>query len=303
MRYALEVNGVAKSFVSKGKKFYALKDIDFKIKKGEIFGLLGPNGAGKTTLMNVIIDLVRQEAGDVKILGESNRNKAVFDRINGIAAETKFHWGLKPLDILRFYAKVYGIENKVAEKKIKELVEMFDIKNILHTKYGRLSTGERARLAFAKALINDPEILLLDEPTLGLDPNIAVKVRKLIKYINKKENITILLTSHYMQEVELLAHRVAFINKGKIIDIGKIEKVKLKHFNTYDLCIRLKEIKQKVFLKSMGFEVKGTRIYKEMKIKDDLSVLLSQLHKKGLQIADVKIKKPTLEDYFIKLSK
>ncbi|HII71577.1 TPA: ABC transporter ATP-binding protein [Candidatus Woesearchaeota archaeon] len=303
MKFDLEVKGVTKSFVSKGKKFYAVNGVDFKIKKGEIFGLLGPNGAGKTTLMNIIIGMVTPEKGSISILGESNKNRAVFDRINGIAAETHFHWGLKPLDILRFYGRVYGIEREEAEKRIKELVELFEITEFLHSKYTKLSTGERARLAFAKALINKPELLLLDEPTLGLDPNIALKVRKLVKRLNEKEKTTILLTSHYMQEVELLADRVAFINKGKIIDIGKIEKVKVKHFNTYDLWIRPSEIKQKAFLKSMGFEIKGDRIYKEMKTSEDLSTILTQLHKKGLKIDDIKVKRPSLEDYFIKLAK
>jgi ABC-2 type transport system ATP-binding protein len=303
MEYALQVKGVTKSFATKGKRFYALRDINFNIKRGEIFGLLGPNGAGKTTLINAIIGMVSPDKGDISILGESGENRAVFDRINGISAETFFHWGLNPLDILRFYAKVYGIDKKTAEKKIKELVELFEIQNILKTKSGRLSTGERMRVAFAKALINDPELLLLDEPTLGLDPNISKKVRKMIKVINKRDKITILLTSHYMQEVELLADRVAFINKGRIIDTGRVEKVKLKHFNTYDLCIRPKEIKQKAALKKMGFEIRGTKIYKEMKTTEDMSVILAELHKKGLEIKDIKARRPTLEDYFIKLAR
>ena len=303
MEYALEVKGVTKSFVSKRKKFYALKDINFKIKRGEIFGLLGPNGAGKTTLINTIIGIVLQDKGEISVLGESNRNKAVFDRINGISAETYFHWGLKPLDILRFYARVYGIEKQEAEKRIKELIDFFDIHNILDTKFGRLSTGERARVAFAKALINKPEILLLDEPTLGLDPNIAVKARRFIRQINKREKITILLTSHYMQEVELLANRIAFINKGRIIDTGKVEKVKLKHFNTYTLWIKPAQIKHKMFLRKIGFDIKGTSLRREMQVTEDLSRILTQLHNKGIEVKDLKIRKPTLEDYFIKLAK
>jgi ABC-2 type transport system ATP-binding protein len=303
MEYALTVKGVTKSFSHRGKKVYALRDINLEIKKGEIFGLLGPNGAGKTTLMNVITGIVLPETGEVKILGESNTNKAVFDRINGISAETYFHWALKPLDILRFYSKVYGIEKKEAERRIKELVELFEIKDILDTKFGMLSTGEARRLAFAKALINEPEVLLLDEPTLGLDPHISLKVRKMIKEVNKEKNMTILLTSHYMQEVEMLAGRIAFINKGKIIDTGNVEKVKMKHFNTYDLWIKPKTIKEKTFLKDIGFRIEGENIFKQMKSSEDLSVILTQLHSKGMEIKDIKVKRPTLEDYFIKLSK
>ncbi|MBU2561907.1 MAG: ABC transporter ATP-binding protein [Nanoarchaeota archaeon] len=302
MEYALEVKGVTKKFSEKGRDFYALKDINLNIKKGEIFGLLGPNGAGKTTLMNTIIGIVLPEKGEITILGESNKNKEVFDRINGISAETYFHWGLKPKDILRFYAKVYGIEKKAAENRIDELIRIFEIESILNSKFGRLSTGERMRLAFAKAMLNKPELLLLDEPTLGLDPHIAQKTRKLIKLINRHKKTTILLTSHYMQEVELLANRVAFINKGKIIDTGTVSKVKLKHFNTYDLWVKPKAIPHKNIVKSIGFEVKGQSLYKEMKTKEDLSVILAQLHKHGIDVKDIKVKRPTLEDYFIKLA-
>ncbi|MFH1063661.1 MAG: ABC transporter ATP-binding protein [Candidatus Woesearchaeota archaeon] len=303
MKYALEIKGVSKDFRDKGKDIHALKDIDFSIKKGEIFGLLGPNGAGKTTLINSIVNIITPDRGSITILGESNQNRAVFDRINGIAAETHFHWVLCPIDILRFYAKIYGVPKKEAEKRIKELIDMFDIKHLLNTKYSYLSTGERARVAFAKALINKPELVLLDEPTLGLDPNIAAKVRSMMKKINKEQGITILLTSHYMQEVEMLADRVAFINKGEIVDIGDVKHVKLKHFSTYDLWIRPKEITHKSELKKLGFEVKGKDLYKEMKTKEDLSVILTDLHKKGIEVMDIKVKRPTLEDYFIKMTR
>jgi ABC-2 type transport system ATP-binding protein len=303
MEYALEVRGVTKRFVDKGKTFYALKDVGFRIRKGEVFGLLGPNGAGKTTIMNVIIGSVIPDQGEVRVLGESNQHRPVFDRVNGITAETRFHWALKPLDVLRFYAKVYGVRKKEAESRIKELVQMFDLKDILNSKCAWLSTGERARVAFAKALINKPELLLFDEPTLGLDPNIAVKVRKLIRHINKDEGITILLTSHYMQEVELLAKRVAFINKGKIVDTGDISKVKTRHFNTYDVWIKPKAKVTKSQAKNLGFEIKGKCLFRRMKTTDDMSAVLGKLHKEDIEIADIKVKKPSLEDYFIKLAK
>jgi ABC-2 type transport system ATP-binding protein len=303
MKYALDVRGVTKKFVTKGRTFYALKNVSFQIKKGEVFGLLGPNGAGKTTVMNCIIGSIIPEAGKITVLGEPNSNRVVFDRVNGISAETRFHWALKAPDVLRFYAKVYGVKKDVAEKRIKELKKMFELEDVWHTKSAWLSTGERARLAFAKALINDPELLLFDEPTLGLDPNIAVKVRKLIKHINKEEGKTILLTSHYMQEVELLAQRVGFIGKGRIIDTGDIEKVKLKHFNTYDVWIKPKKEVTKKAAKELGFEIRRSSLFRQMKTTEDMSTVLAKLHKRGIDIADIKVKRPSLEDYFIKLSK
>jgi ABC-2 type transport system ATP-binding protein len=303
METALEVKGVTKSFTDKGKTFFALKDINLALNRGEILGLLGPNGAGKTTLLNIIVGIVLQDKGTVSILGNPNTEKTVFDRINGISAGAHFHYALKPLDILRFYAKVYGIPKAVAEKRMKELVDFFEMNNILDTKFGQLSTGEAAKIAFAKALINDPELLLLDEPTLGLDPYMAMKIRRFIKSLNKKKGLTILLTSHYMQEVEMLADRVAFINQGRIIDEGHIEKVKLKHFTTYDLRITPKEIHNKQLLKKLGFKINKDAISREMSEGEELSEILAALHKAGIEINDMEIKRPTLEDYFMKLSK
>lgn len=134
MKYALEVKGLTKQFTDKGKKVYALKDVSFSIKPGEVYGLLGPNGAGKTTIMNIIIGSITQDKGTVSVLGEPNTKVAVFDRINGISAETRFHWALKPPDVLRFYAKVYGIKKDAAEAKIKELKQMFELADVWHLK-------------------------------------------------------------------------------------------------------------------------------------------------------------------------
>lgn len=303
MQYDLVVKGVTKSFNSKGKKFYALKNINLSVKKGEVYGLLGPNGAGKTTLINVMNGIIQQDEGDVSILGMSNTNPELFERIDSVFAENYFHWALNPKEILRFYGRVHRIKKDACERKIKELVKLFELEGKVKTKFSQLSTGEKTRLAFAKALLNDPELLLLDEPTLGLDPNIAVKIRNFMHDLNKEKKITILLTSHYMQEVELLASKVAFINRGKIVDKGEISKVKLKHFNTYDLKIKPKVMKHKTFLKDMGFTIKGNRIHKEIQTDEAVSAILSKLHKKGILIDDIKIKKPSLEDYFIKLSK
>ncbi|MFC1723118.1 ABC transporter ATP-binding protein [Nanoarchaeota archaeon] len=298
MDYALEVSNITKTFGR--KKFYALRNVSFKIKQGEVFGLLGPNGAGKTTLMNVITNIIIPDKGEVNILGQG-QDIAVFREINGVSGDTYFHWGLTGNDILKFYGMAYGLKGKLLKERIKEMVDIFEIKDIMNKKFTWLSTGERMRLAFAKALINRPKLLLLDEPTLGLDPDIAVKVRKTIREINKKFKTSVLLTSHYMQEVELLCNRIGFINSGKIVDIGTVESVKVKHFNTYDVGIKVKKVKNKLKLKKAGFRIKNNNIYTTLSIEDDLSTTLATIHKFGLEILDIKVRKPSLEDYFIKL--
>ena len=224
----IEIQNVSKMFKSDGKKFYALEKVSFRVKRGEIFGLLGPNGAGKTTLINVLTGLLVPDEGTVSILGQDvvrHRND-VLERMNAVSGDSKFHWHLTSREVMNFYFSAYNVPKHERQKRMQNLVEMFEIEGIMNKKFTWLSTGERMRLILAKSLINRPKVLLLDEPTLGLDPDIAIKTRKLILDVNKKYNTTILLTSHYMKEVEQLCDRIAFIQHGSIIDIGKINDLK-----------------------------------------------------------------------------
>jgi len=296
----IEVKNVTKKFKNNGKDFIALNNVSFNVEKGEIFGLLGPNGAGKTTLLNIMIGILYPDNGSIKVFGsDPAKNRDVLTKISFLSAESRFHWALKPKDILNFFARSYGLNKEERKKKIEELVELFEIKDLLNKKFDYLSTGERMRLAFAKSLINDPELLILDEPTLGLDPDISIKIRNEIKRINKEFKKTILLTSHYMNEVEFLADRIAFMSHGKLLDIGNVDEVLRKHFSSYDLVVTLKEVKDKEFLNEMGFEIKGKVITKKMYSGEDINEILSALSSKKFNIIDFRMKKPTLDDYFV----
>ena len=206
MTYALEVNDITKSF-GKKKKFYALRNVSFKIKQGEIFGLLGPNGAGKTSLMNAIIGLLTPDKGDINILGQG-QHRDVFSQINGVSGDSHFHWALTGNDVMKFYGKAYGIKGDDLKKRIKELVGIFEIQDIMDKKFSWLSTGERMRLVFAKSLINNPKLLLLDEPTLGLDPDIAIKCSAEILKRKKGEPIIgqFLSTENFEKMYHLSGH-------------------------------------------------------------------------------------------------
>ena len=173
---------------------------------------------------------------------------------------------------------------------------------MLETKFGVLSSGQKMRTILAKALLNYPKVLLLDEPTIGMDPDIAIKTRKLIRKINEKEKCTILLTSHYMHEVEELCERIAFINHGKIIDIGDIKKLKDKRFFGFKVIIKVKEIINKQFLLKNKFEVKGNTLLKRVQTDDEVSNIMELLSKNGFVVLYIESKSPTLEDYFIKMS-
>lgn len=225
---AIEIRNVSKAFKGYGRKFHALKNVSLDITQGEILALIGPNGSGKTTLINTILGLLLPEKGGIKILGKSIENTSFLENMNLASGEEKFHWMMTVNDILNFFSRVYGLSSSVRKQRIEELVNLLGMSNILKRRFDWLSTGERMRLALAKSLLNKPKILLLDEPTLGLDPEIAIKIRNEIKNLNKIYKMTILLTSHYMLEVEQLADRFAFINKGKIVEVGKISQFKRK---------------------------------------------------------------------------
>lgn len=302
MQNIIEVRNVYKKFRDEGKEFYALDDVSLNVRKGEIFGLLGPNGAGKTTLLNVMMHLLLPDRGEAYVFGKKP-GMDIYQKIGFVSGEAKFHWALKSIDVLNFYSMIYGISGNEKKERIKKVIELFGIKEILDKKFEVLSTGERMRLSFAKALLNKPELLLLDEPTLGLDPDISIKIRNEIKKINKELGTTILLTSHYMHEVEQLADRIAFIHNGKILEEGEISKLKLKHFTEYEIIIHAKNISEIKKLRDLGFDVKQKKIMKKLMIGEDINEVLEQMNSLNIAIEDIEVKKPTLEDYFVRMVK
>lgn len=298
----IEVTNVSKKFRDRKKEFYALKDVSFSIRKGEIFGLLGPNGAGKTTMLNIILGLLTPDTGTVKVFGKNITNsRQLLERMNHASGNTYFHWALRPRDVLRFYAMVYNVPKEKIEQRIDKLNRFFGLAGLENRKFYMLSTGERMRLVLAKSLINKPELLLLDEPTLGLDPDISIKVREEIFRINKKFKTAIILTTHYMQEAEELADRIAFINKGQIVDIGKTEKIKSTQFSTYEIVLTLERAKDKAFLKRHGFKIRGNTISKDLMLEENVSEIIGLLTQKKYKILNMETRKPTLEDYFVKI--
>ena len=298
----IEISNVSKKFKYRGKDFFAVKDASFSVGKGEIFGLLGPNGAGKTTLLNMIVGILVEDSGSIRIFGKDvNKDVGILEKVSSISGETRFHWGLRTNDVLTFYSMLYGLSKSEREKRMKNLIKFFGLEDFLYRKFGYLSTGERMRLVFAKALLNYPTLLILDEPTLGLDPDIAIKVRREIKRVNRKFGTTIILTSHYMHEVEELCDRIAFINKGKIVDIGTINKMKSRQFSTYQIKIKVRKVKDRKFLLSKGFKISGNLLQKDVDTDEDISGMISLLVERKMDILDIETKKPTLEDYFVKV--
>ncbi len=245
MTKIVDVRGITKYFLEEGKRFYALSNVSISVDKGEVFGLLGPNGAGKTTLISILTTQLLPDEGGAYVSGYNilrDRYK-ILANINAVSAESKFHRLLNPREILEFYSKMYSIPKVERDSRIKFVVKSMEIENIMNVRFDWLSIGERMRLLLAKALLNHPKVLFLDEPTLGLDPDIAIKTRKLIKKINKDWGTTVFLTSHYMYEVEQLCKRIAFLNKGKVEFVGKVKDLKRKFNNLENYFVTMVEMK------------------------------------------------------------
>lgn len=233
----VEVRALRREFnvkIKNRKKVEALKGIDFYIYKGEIFGLLGPNGAGKTTTIKILATMLTPTEGEAKVLGFncSGEEKRIREKINFVlGGELGLYWKLTGKENLLYFSDLYKIPRKRAQKKVDELLEKVGLEKAAEQKVEQYSKGMKQRLQIARSLINDPEIIFFDEPTIGLDPQGAFELRKLMLDL-KKDGKTILLTTHYMDEAEKLCDRVALINEGRIVDCNTVGSLKDKYLGS-----------------------------------------------------------------------
>ena len=209
----------------RGTERAAVEALDLTVTQGEIVGLLGPNGAGKTTTLYAILGLLQPTSGSVKIFGRSplTERSSVLPRINFASVDVDLPSNLAVQECLRIFASLYGVRN--ARTRVEEWIERFDLLPLRQHLIGTLSAGEQMRLKLCKALLNEPELLILDEPTLSLDPYRAKHVRDLLKAIQRERRLAILHTSHNMQEVETFCHRILFLHQGKKLAEGTPQAV------------------------------------------------------------------------------
>jgi ABC-2 type transport system ATP-binding protein len=224
-KLAIEINNLNKSFGN----ILAVKNINFKIDKGTIIGLLGPNGCGKSTTIGMMLGLIKPTSGTVVINGQNieNNRTNLLEKMNFISPYIELPKKLTVEENLKVYGRLYGVKN--LESKISELMEKLNLTQFKKRKTGELSSGQKNRVSLAKALVNDPEILLLDEPTASLDPDVSDYIRTFIEDFASKKGTTILLASHNMNEVERLCHEVMMMKNGEIIDKGKSSDLINKH--------------------------------------------------------------------------
>ena len=215
------------------KKIYnktiAVNNLNFKIQKGQIIGLLGPNGSGKTTTIGMMLGLIKPTSGSVFINNKNieNNRTNLLEKMNFISPYVELPKKLTVEENLKVYARLYGVKN--LKEKIDNLMEKLNLIEFRSRKTGELSSGQKNRVSLAKALINDPEVLLLDEPTASLDPDVGDFVRSFIEDFASNKGSTILLASHNMNEVERLCHEVMMMKNGKIIDRGTSSDLISKH--------------------------------------------------------------------------
>lgn len=217
----LEIHEICKSFGD----FKAVKGVSMTVQPGETVGLLGVNGAGKTTLMNMVLGLITPTSGSIKAFGMdlATHRIEILKRTNFCTTYATLPGNLKVRHNLEIFARLYGVKHP--KKKAAELLELLEIERLAEKRTGQLSAGESTRVNLAKALLNDPELLLLDEPTASLDPDIADKVRKLVRRVQRDRHPAILYTSHNMRDIEEVCDRVLFLHEGVILAEGTAEEI------------------------------------------------------------------------------
>ncbi len=234
---ALEIKNLVKDFGS----FRAVDNLSFSVEKGGITGFLGPNGAGKTTTIQMLLDIITPTSGDIIIFSKDfkHHKEEILGRINFSSPYVSLPTNLTVMENLLTFARLYGVKNPKA--KIEQLAGEFEIKHLLPRMTASLSTGQLTRVNLAKAFVNDPELLLLDEPTASLDPDIAEKTLSILTKMQKERGVTVLYTSHNMAEIEKICDRVIFINKGVIREEGTPAELLLKfgHKDLNDVFINI----------------------------------------------------------------
>ena len=283
----------------------AVQGVDLEIKKGEFYGLLGPNGAGKSTTINSITSLVKPSGGNIEIFGRNIENDFRFARSQvGIAQqEVSMDWFFPLEQLLYFQAGFYGVSRSSAKERIEYLLEKLGLSKHKSKKMRELSGGMKRRLQIAKALVHDPEIIILDEPTAGVDVELRHDLWLYLQELHK-EGKTILLTTHYIDEAELLCERVGIIDKGKLIVEDTVSNLK-KMVKNSSLEIRLKDSLNSdfSFLNKYDYKIseETVQIFTD-KPNLELPSIILKFSEKDIKIEDIHIPQTSLEDVFLDLT-
>jgi ABC-2 type transport system ATP-binding protein len=297
---AISVSGLKKSYGD----VYAVKGIDFEIQPGEVFGLLGPNGAGKTTTVEILEGLRPRSGGQVTVLGfdPDRQRQQLKDRIGVCLQATNLPEKIRVGEAMQLFASFY-----TRHADLNQLMRRLQLEEKRDAFYTTLSGGQKQRLALALALINDPQLIFLDEPTTGLDPQVRVEIHNLLEEL-KQEHRTILMTTHYIEEAERLCDRVAIVDEGRIVAMDTPKLLQQQSKNASSIVVTCAT----AFPQSLptwaestqsGLDASGRRLtVHSRRPAATLVELVKWIDQQGLELTDVSLKQPSLEDVFIELT-
>ena len=291
-------NNVTKEFKNKA----VLKGVSFNIEAGDIYGLIGENGAGKTTLLKLIVNLLKPTSGNIQVLGKEIK-KDSYDYLRNIGAlidEPVFYKKLTLYENFKVHCEYLGFYD---EEKLENVLRRVGLHNKKDRKIKELSFGEKQRLAIAYALITEPELLILDEPTNGLDPIAIVELREILLKLNREFNTTIIISSHAINELETLVNKVMFLKNGEIVEDGLLEEIKEKcsvyiEIEVEDSSKALAILEKELNIRNMKLINKGTiRVYEAL---EERKKILSTLVKGDVEVLSFNMVQISLEEYFIR---
>jgi ABC-2 type transport system ATP-binding protein len=316
-REAVSSEDLVKRYVTKKRRglfgseklvIYALKGLSFSFDKGSVFGLLGPNGAGKTTTVKIVATVLLPDGGDAyvegySVTGEPDRVKEVLGVV--FSVDKGFYARLTGFENLVYYGMLYGLSRSDARRRAEELLDLVDLGESRYRLYQEYSLGMRARLALAKALIHDPGVVILDEPTIGLDPVSSRRIREVLRRISR-EGKGVMITTHNMWEAEILCDKVAIIMEGKIMASGSPEDLR-KRFGGQRY-IEVEVLNRAEDLRVEGFEsvkTEGDIAILRIKAIDDIASsiekILHEVRSQGLRVLSIRVREPSLEDVFVRV--
>lgn len=301
---SVEVKDLTKIYDSRFKKnsVTALKDFNLTVENGSIFGLLGPNGAGKTTLIKILLGIVFPTKGSASILGDDISNYTVRKKIGYLPENHKFPAYLTGPEVLKYFAKLSGYENPDLNKRMDELLALVKMDQWKKMKIKKYSKGMMQRLGLAQAMINDPDLIFLDEPTDGVDPIGRKEIRDILVEI-KNRGKTIFLNSHLLSEVELITDRVAILNKGIMLREGNVKELTVSK-ELFKITIKGEPVEEQVKSALEGFTVSSVEkniVSVKLDSSDDIDKVIDTLRKNNFSILSVENQKNSLEDMFISL--
>lgn len=300
----IQTIGLTKEF----NGFKAVDNLNLRVEKGDIYGFLGPNGAGKSTTIMMLLGLIPPTRGKIHLLGEelNPRNVALKKKIGVVSENQYFYKEMTAQEYLSFFGELYQVPNK--EKRIYGLLEAVGLQGDRNKKIGSYSKGMQQKLAFARALLHDPELLILDEPVANLDPTSIKQLRDLIEEENRAGR-TVFVSSHFLSEVERLCKKVAIINQGKLLVEDTMENIKRRLTDTVVLDIEVdrdfvdfeEKLKGLPFVK--GYLINGHLLEVELKTDRDYRIELSRfLYEKGFLVLTIKTREMSLEEAFITIT-